>query len=283
MGRFVVGDGMQLVILPPSRTLVSNIFRNVEVDRRRHDELLAQMQRVRGRIYAADGAIRPQELTADGRHKVPVDELSWHVLSLDGDGRVCACLRYLEEKSARGFDDLWVRHSALAHSQTLGWKFRRAVEAEMVRARQLQLGFGEVGGWAVAEERRGTLEPLRIILATYGLLELLGGCAGIATATFRHCSAAILRRIGLASLLTGGAELPPYYDPRYGCKMQVLRFDSRFPNPKYRDWVVQLSSLLTTAPVICRAAGRERFHEAFSGFRVPTLEPAFHSQLVPIA
>jgi hypothetical protein len=139
-----------------------------------------------------------------------------------------------------------------------------------------------VGGWAVAEERRGTLEPLRIILATYGLLELMGGCVGIATATFRHCSAGILRRIGLASLLAGETEMPPYYDSQYRCEMEVLRFDSRFPNAKYRDWVAQLSSVLSTAPVICRAAVRDSFQEACGGLRIPVGEPAFGCQLVPV-
>ena len=121
----------------------------------------------------------------------------------------------------------------------------------MAEARSQQLGFGEVGGWAVADNRRGTFESLRILMATYGLLELLGSCTGVATATFRHRSAAILRRIGLESLSHDGVELPPYFDPQYGCEMEVLRFDSRSPNPKYRDWVAEFSFSLTTTPVIC--------------------------------
>lgn len=84
-----------------------------------------------------------------------------------------------------------------------------------------------------------------------GLLECLGSCTGVATATFRHGSAPILRRIGLRPLSADGVELPPYFDPRYGCQMQVLRFDSRFPNPKYREMVAEFRSSLTTAPVIC--------------------------------
>src|SRR5262249_37720941 len=92
-------------------------------------------------------------------------------------------------------------------------------------------------------------EPLRIILATYGLLELLGGCTGVATATSRHHSSAILRRIGLRGLQWNGVEMPPYYDPQYRCEMEVLSFDSRFPNPRYREWVEQLASGLSEAPV----------------------------------
>jgi hypothetical protein len=120
----------------------------------------------------------------------------------------------------------------------------------MTMARRLGMGFGEVGGWAVAEAYRCTVEPLRIILATYGLLRLLGGALGVATATFRHGSAPILQRIGLRSLAADGRELPPYFDAHYGCQMQVLQFDSRHPATKYENWVAELAEDLSEAPVI---------------------------------
>jgi hypothetical protein len=129
------------------------------------------MQCFRGSVYLRDGAIQPSDLTA-GRHKVSIDEHSWHVLSMDSGNRICACLRYWEEPDALDRDDLWVRHPAMSRCPKFGNLFRRAVETERERARQMQIGFGEVGGWAVAESHRGTLEPLRIILATYGLLQL---------------------------------------------------------------------------------------------------------------
>src|SRR5205814_152231 len=105
-------------ILPPSfwHALPSG-FRKVSVDSRRYDELFAEMQRFRGRVYLSDGAIQPNEL-ADGRHKLNLDEHSWHVLSLDSSGRICACARFLEEPNASGFDDLWVREAELAFSPT---------------------------------------------------------------------------------------------------------------------------------------------------------------------
>ena len=272
----------QFVVLPPQRQNPGSVFRNVQASSRRHDELLAEMQRFRGRVYLSDGAIRADELTSDGRHRLPIDSHSWHVLSLDDDGRVVACLRYLEETQAGGFDDLWVRNAAMARSPE-GLRFRHAVESEMRHARQSRLGFGEVGGWAVDEEHRWTLEPLRIILATYGLLELLGGCTGVATATFRHSSATILRRIGLTSLTSDGAELPPYYDPYYGCQMEVLRFDSRFPNPKYRERVAELKAALTAAPVICRESLGATLQGVLRSFEVPVVDPVFHAGLVPAA
>jgi hypothetical protein len=152
---------------------------------------------------------------------------------------------------------------------------------EMKQARNMRISFGEVGGWAVAKSHRWTLEPLRIILAMYGLLQLRGGCAGVATATFRHGSAAILRRIGLSSLCEDGEALPPYYDPHYGCQMEVLRFDSRFPNAKYKDSVNELSNALATAPVYCRDSSiRTALQGVLHGFEIPAADPAFAPAVV---
>jgi hypothetical protein len=231
-------------------------------------------------MYTEDGAIRADELTPDGRHEVAVDDCSWHVLSVDGDGRVSACLRYLEESQAADFDDLWIRHAAVTGS-THGHKFRRAVEGHMAEARRMKLGFGEVGGWAVAKDRRWTLDPLRILLATCGLMELLGGCTGVATATFRHSSAMILRRIGMASIHVDGSELPPYFDPQYGCQMEVLRFDSRFPTPRYRDWVSEFSSSLAGTPVVCRERTKPSPRAIPRGFEVPARDGAVLGALSP--
>ena len=268
------------VVLSPSRSAAVDHFRKVQVDNRRHDDLCAEMQRFRGAVYLKDGAIRPSDLS-DGRHKMSIDEHSWHVLSLDSNGRIRGVVRFLEERSTACFNDLWVRQAALARSPTLGSRFRRAVETEMERARRLQMRFGEVGGWAVAEEHRWTLEPLRIILAAYGLGQLLGGCAGVATATMRHKSASILRRIGLNSLRWDGAELPPYYDPRYQCEMEVLQFDTRIPNPKYRDSVRELSQALANSPVICRDSIKSVFQNVWRGFEMPINDSPGLGDLMP--
>src|SRR6266545_1425904 len=130
------------VVLPPSRLeTLSSQFRNVQVDNLRHENLFAEMQRFRGRVYLSDGAVQPGDLI-DGRHQVSIDERSWHVLSLDSRGSICACLRYLEEPNAAGFHDLWVRHAAVSQTPAFAGRLRQAVEAEMARARQMKIGFG---------------------------------------------------------------------------------------------------------------------------------------------
>jgi hypothetical protein len=268
----------RFVVLSPSKLAAPSVFRNIDANNRRHDELFAEMQRFRGQMYLSDGAIQKSDLTFDGRHRVDIDDASWHILSLNPQGRVVSCLRYLDQTNTSSFDDLCVKHAALARCPTMGSRFRTAMQRGLDYARQLGIGFAEVGGWAVAEDHRWTLEPLRIILAAYALAELLGGCSGVATATFRHSSAMILRRIGLSPIVTDGQELPPYYDPQYRCQMEVLQFNSRQPNPKYRESVWELSELLRAAPVTCREGFFPSLHGVLSGFEA-AMEPA----IVPVA
>jgi hypothetical protein len=244
----------QFVVLPPAGLRGSRVFQQIEFDTQRHDRLMSEMQRLRGKTYLEDGAIKSSDLTPDGRHETADDERAWHVLSLDSEGRVGACLRFLDERHLASFGGLWVSHAAIARCPSNGWKLRKAVEAKVQLARVMRVGFGSVGGWAAAPEERRSAQPVSVILATYALLELLGGCIGVATATFRHQSATILRKIGLSPITWSGGEIPPYFDPQYGCEMEVLEFDSSHPNPKYRDAVKRFAEQLVSAPVVCREA-----------------------------
>ena len=270
----------RFVVLAPSGLPVSRPFRNIQVDSGRYDELLADMQRFRGEVYLSDGALHASDLI-NGRHKLSIDIDSWHVLSLDSGGHIRACLRYLAHQNARGFDDLWVRDAALADCPRFGSPFRWAVEAEILHARKMKLGFGEVGGWAVAKAVRRTLEPLRVILTSYALGQLLGGCTGVATATSRHGSAGILRRIGLNPLQWDGAALPPYYDKRYGCQMEVLRFDTRSPNSRYQEAVTELSAALAESPVVCYDTFENDAADVRNGMATPLFQRFLPAGVVP--
>jgi len=240
----------QLILLAPGNARIPEGFRNVAIDPLRHAEILADMQKMRGRIYLDDGAIARWQLGKDDRHCSPVDNESWHLLTLDDRGRVSGCVRYREHRNTTGFRELGLRESALASCDRWGAKLAAAVESDLATARQLAISFVEVGGWALAKERRCTGEALRTALATYSLAEILGGCVGIATATVRHSSASILRRIGGHSLEFGGETLPSYYDPQYNCEMEIVRFKSDAPNHKYRRWIEQISASLLDVPVL---------------------------------
>jgi len=241
----------QFLVLAPSWLAGERCgFSYADPHRFQYDDLLREMQRLRGSIYLGDGAIKASDVTPDGRHALAVDERSWHILTMDEKGKVAGCMRFLEEKKATRFEDLWISQSAMARDPVWGPRFRRAVELQIDQSKRKQVSFGEVGGWAVAESRRCTTDPLKMVLAACALFRLLGGCIGLATATVRHGSAAILRRIGLMPLTVVGAEVPPYFDPQYGCEMEALRYDSDYPNPKYVGMIDELCDELRSSPVV---------------------------------
>jgi hypothetical protein len=154
---------------------------------------------------------------------------------------------------------LAVRQAPIARSDEWGVRFRVSIEAELAIARRAGFSYVEVGGWALAKEIRGTSMALKTVLATYAWSQLQGGALGITTATERNESAGILRRLGGRPLACDGVELPNYYDDRYRCRMEVLRFDSREPNPKYDAMLQQIRQEIAKAPVISAATpGMER-------------------------
>jgi hypothetical protein len=217
-----------------------------------YDGFLAGAQRLRGEIYVLDEAISPTELTDDGRYAQQVDSKSWHLLIVDDEERVRGCMRYCVHPGGVCFSDLEALHSSTLRSEPLGPRIRRAVQSHIDAAGMLGFSYVEVGGWAISEEIRCTSEVLRMVLMIYAFGQLKGGAFGLSTVTTRHHSSSILRRLGGASLVDRGEEVPPYHDPYFGCEMELLTFDSTKPNPRYSGWIDDsyhvLSSLVAIGP-----------------------------------
>ncbi|MBV8476022.1 MAG: hypothetical protein JO033_06880 [Acidobacteriaceae bacterium] len=211
------------------------------------------MQSLRGRIYLKDGAIQPWEVEENGRFPMRGDEQSWHFLLIDGEENTVGCARYLVHPNTVPFEMLRIAKCPLARHSRWGSKVRAAVEADLQRARREDLSYVEIGGWALSEEWRGTRAALEILVASYALAHLWGGCLGSCMATVRHHSSSILRRIGGVSLGVNGEAIPPYEDPRYGCTMELLRFDSDSPTQRFVALINQLKAKLSSTSVIQRA------------------------------
>jgi hypothetical protein len=271
----------RLVLLAPQAPVL-NRFHNVETNAHRHRQLVREMQALRGSIYLSDGAIGRDQLSTEGLHETTEDQRSWHLLMLDKDRHVSGCAWYLEHDTDVRVEELRVRHTPLA--RTSGWreKLWAGVEAEITRARRAGLRYAEVGGWAVSPESRCTSEGLVLALAGYSLGRIRGGCLGITTATVRHCSSSILRRLGGAPLSVNREAVPRYYDPRYDCEMEILRFDSRRPNKKYAGLIELLEQKMANVHVIAQAAEEPVAAPATQGALLPGgawseswLQPAF--------
>lgn len=252
--RFLpAGQSRQVTLLAPEHIVTRDRTGSLSEDSNRYNRLLANMQRLRGRIYLSDGAIQPWQLTSDGRHVQPIDRSAWHVLLVDANERVFGCARYLEHDFPLNFEALSAGRSEIAYSQEWGCQLHRAVMSQAAEAYQRGVAFAEVGGWALAEEIRHGMEALRIALTMYSLAESLGGCIGLTTATVRHSSAAILRKIGGSLLRVDGTEIPRYYDSRYKCDMEILRFDSSTPSDRFRESIDRITAELAQVPVVTGA------------------------------
>jgi len=240
----------RFVLLAPSHIERPGTLSKAVSDSGAHARLLAEAQRLRGRLYLADGAIKPWQLTPDARHLQPADRSSFHLLSLDSGGHVAACTRYMQHSPSVKFSDLDLSRTPLATDSTSGPLLRNAVEGEMARARELNYGFVEMGGWAITEALRCSTEAVRMVVTIYALGRLMGGALGVSTATTRHGSSSILKRLGASSMVDGNDSAGTYFDSNFECEMELLRFNSDRPNAKYEEAIQRCQNILAQTTII---------------------------------
>jgi hypothetical protein len=246
--RNIAAAANRIVLLAPPHLPAPEFSSNVISDPQQHRDLVHEMQRLRGGVYLNDGALTRDQLSRDGRHETPEDQESWHLLVQDEQGRVTGCIWYLEHQNMPGFEQLRLRHSSLARDREWGHKLRAAVTSDVARARSEGIRYAEVGGWAVAKDSCLT-DCLLLILGAYGLSQILGGALVVATATVRNASASVLRRLGGSHLEGDGYVVPAYYDPKYDCQMEILRFDARRPRAQFARMVESLRAAFASIPV----------------------------------
>ncbi|HET9830830.1 MAG TPA: hypothetical protein VFP91_03955, partial [Vicinamibacterales bacterium] len=85
-----------LTVLASPNAALPLPFRNVDVDSPQYESVLGDLQRLRGNVYVGDGAIKVEDLTADGRHDTPEDHKAWHLLKIDERRDVTGCIWYME-------------------------------------------------------------------------------------------------------------------------------------------------------------------------------------------
>lgn len=236
------------LLAPPGRLPFR--FREVAADPDLHADALARVQQFRGEVYVEEGNLTSDDLTFDGRHVQAGDAKSWHLFTMNRQNEVEACGRLLPHSENVGYGDLGVAHSSLAESEEWGPVLREAVEEEIRMARYRGLRFVEFGGWAVSRRLRCTTEAVRMCFAWYALCQALGGTIGLGTANTGHHSSTILRRMGGRPLAKAGQPIPRYYEPRYRAELEILRFDSAEPNPRYAAQIEQCLRALGTVTII---------------------------------
>lgn len=238
-----------LLILAPRRDVVPSFGRRA-VDDEAHKALLKSVQSLRGQVYLHDGAICTTDLDKDGGFVMVGDQDAWHLVLLNKVGKAAGCVRFVLHDPAMPFSSLNVAHSAIALNPEWRERVRRAVQSDLDFALKERLTYVEVGGWALHAEYRNTKAAFELLIASYALGALWGGAVGCCTATARNSSSSMLRRLGGASFEHDGEVIPPYYDLRYGCQMELLRFDYRFPAKRFASAVPSLSERLSNSNVV---------------------------------
>jgi hypothetical protein len=249
-GSSSVSKKLRLEILAPSLARRPSALTNVWVDPKLHANLIHAIQRLRGAVYREYAPIASQ-LLPDGRHHLQTDLQSWHILLQDPQSQIVGCIRYRQVQG--GYEELSVSQSALAHSHRYGPVLRAAVEGQIAAAESVGTHYTEVGMWALRPEARCSSAAVNLALTAFILAEHLGGGMGITTATTRHHSASILRRLGGRRL----AELPAYYEPRYGCVIEVLRFTLADLDSRFTSRLNQLRAEIRDTSIVCAAPSEQ--------------------------
>ena len=248
LGR--VNNPNPFMILAPGNAVLPAVFRRIYRDQRSYNRMLSHMQQMRGRIAVEEGAVRKKDLGPGHRHVMAGDENSWHLIRMDENEKVMGCARILVHSEQANFGSLRVSRTPLANSPEWKNPLRFAVEQDIKTARSSEMTVVEPGGWVVDEQLRGGSDAVAIALSAFAWSQLIGGCLAYVTATVKHRSSAILRRLGGSSLHYQGTALPRYYDPEYNCEMEILRLETRSLNSRFESSMAPLRALLAHSPVV---------------------------------
>jgi len=227
-------SGFDIRILPP-RALWHG-------DAENYDASIAQIQRFRGAIYRADGAIPSGALDADGRHRVASDEGNYHVCAWTKKGEMAGCFWLGVHRPGSLIDSLCLAPALGRIEGAIRPEVNSAISKVMDRAWRQGMLFGEVGGWAVEPDFRRSRDLMAMPLVAFVAYEQFGSALVVAHATHRHASAHILKEIGGVSLASNGTAFLPYYDSYYGCLMEFICFDSRRPAKRFDSTVRSLKA-----------------------------------------
>ena len=240
----------KLTLLTPVLNQTPNAHQGLRAHPVKYAQLLRDIQTMRGEVYREYEPIAAQ-LLGDGRHYDPLDEKSWHIVLHTPTGYILGSSRYrvIEDR----FEDLAVSHSALASSPEYGPLLKTAVQHHIGQAISSGVRYGEAGMWALRPEARCSTAAVTIALATFAVAKALGGGLGITTATTRHGSSAILQRLGGSTF----PDLPSYYEPKYGCVIEILHFDSADLDARYQLRMERVEKELARCDIICATSYEE--------------------------
>ena len=232
--------GYSLMVLPPFESASAPSFCESVPRLDEYEKLLSSIQQLRGKVYVAEGALEPSMLDFNGRHIDPFDRRSWHVLMRTPDGQVGGALRVTIHRAGCGVSDLAASSCPLFVDPEWKWRSNRILLTFLRRACDAGLHVAETGGWALEEGLRGGRKGALLALSGWAITRLAGGAKGLGIVTTRCGASRLTKYLGGSELRDELGCVPPYFDWRYGCQMEVLEFDSHRVNPIFEALVKAL-------------------------------------------
>src|SRR5215831_7070742 len=190
--------GLELTVIPPlfqsgdSDCVIGERFSSIT----EHLAAVSEVQRFRGRVYVEDGAIPAGELDEEGRHCQEFDFENYHLCLRDAEQRIRGCFRLRLHEQAAEIPDLKLHEVIERMPSGLAALCYGALTSLFELSRRQRVRIGEVGGWAVDEELRHHRASTLLPFAAWSLYQSLGDAIVFASATMRHRSSTILKRIG---------------------------------------------------------------------------------------
>jgi hypothetical protein len=248
-------DCLQLCLLAPSLSHLPDGFANVRQQADVYDRLLTDAQRLRGRIYQAEGAISAEAMDAWDRYVCPQDTDAWHILLRDGCGHVRGAMRitFFRTAATVPIERLHAFDLVQRAPDPVRQEYSDALQSFLNDALLEKPFFFEAGGLVLDTEVRNSRRSTVLTAANWSLCRALAGARGVGAATQRHGSAGILRRFGGFDLPTrSGGVLLPFFDSCYQCEMKVLGFCSDRLHPCLEETVTDIQDAFATMPIYCR-------------------------------
>lgn len=249
--RFDLGT-MTFSILPPRMGSVPSSLEQWQVDSVTHENQIAEIQRFRGAVYLADGAIPADAIDPDGRHRSTFDYKCWHLLIHDAEGELHGCIRLRRYERGVKLTELHLAPVLDRMNPAEALVHREAIESLISEATHAGIGVSEVGGWAVSETARRSVASIALALGVWSLGRLLGDSIAIAPTTTKHHTVRIHHRLGGFALRRDGVALGSFYDDFHQCEMEMVAFDSRRVADRHAPLVAAIQAYLTArvAPTI---------------------------------
>jgi len=227
LSRF--GDAFLGILAPPGVVVPDHLL-SVRPDQHAYESLLSAIQRFRGSVYVADGAIPASELDDQGRHFSITDFRSWHVYLLDQQFSMAACARLRGYPETVGSHDLYLAHTLRRLPADQRSRYEAALQVHLDRLQHEGKRIAEVGGLAVDPQARGGTKTVILIAACWALMRALDSPYwGLSTTTLRYHANELMRRFGAYPLEDNGVPLPPFFDSFHQCDLELLVFDPSRP------------------------------------------------------